>query len=113
MFDPALTPEEWSWPHAVSIGGDSPKMGVVASAAIDETGTMRISWHPQITSSFPCDPDQRHRLAALALHGQWFGFTWADVDSLEALADDYGPGHMKEWVRDLACRIESLLPPRS
>ncbi len=44
---PALTPEEWSWPHATDIGGDSPKMGIRAFAS-DDTGVMRIHLHLRV-----------------------------------------------------------------
>lgn len=60
-----------------------------------------------------------HAAAALALHGQPFGFTWADVDALTALADDYDREHGGAYgyalaapVRDVAARLAALLPPQ-
>lgn len=66
----------------------------------------------------------RHGLAALALHGQPFGFTWADVDELAELdmVIQLIPNSTKgaradqrravEAVRSLQARIAALLPPR-
>lgn len=60
----------------------------------------------------------RAKLAALALHGQPFGFTQADVERLMGLArwlQDRAPEDL--WfvgsgdIRDLANRIAALLPP--
>lgn len=58
--------------------------------------------------------DERHALAALALHGQPFGFTWKDVDMLRStvLADDLH-SHDDWWeLQRLGSRIAALLPPR-
>lgn len=69
------------------------------------------------------DPRTLHYAAALALHGQPFGFTWRDVDLLEGQVQDLrrvaqpvGPMHSfwddityLEMLRD---RIAALLPPR-
>lgn len=70
----------------------------------------------QIDSVFElADPDTCHYIAALALHGQPFGFTWEDVDLLRdyAVMDDhadirFGYGD----ILGLADRIAALLPPR-
>ena len=63
-----------------------------------------------------------HKVAALALYGQPFGFTWEDVDELLAQAersdfadrtgDNSGYGMYGGHCRDLAARIAALLPPR-
>ena len=54
-----------------------------------------------------------HGVAALLLHDQPFGFTWADVDALR-LAAAYDPttGELSMALDSLAQRIEELLPPR-
>lgn len=53
----------------------------------------------------------RHGLAAVALDGQPFGFTW---DMLDALRDEYqfALGRNKQRMGDAIARIEALLPPR-
>lgn len=67
----------------------------------------------------------RHGVAALALHGQPFGFAQEDVDTLLTVATeseranqspDYYHGRMIDsvdpaWCRSLAARIAALLPP--
>jgi hypothetical protein len=54
-------------------------------------------------------PLARAALAALALHGQPFGFTHDDVRALRRLAD--GPSEAARRLRDIAARLEALLPP--
>jgi hypothetical protein len=60
-------------------------------------------------------------VAALALHGQPFGFTWADVDAIRGAADEaeqearpYPSGipEARAPFDSLADRIAALLPPR-
>jgi hypothetical protein len=71
------------------------------------------------------EPKQSHKLAALALHGQPFGFTRGDVKALRFLAElwveDEGPAgegwrstellNAQSLAQSLAARIEALLPP--
>lgn len=65
-----------------------------------------------------------HKLAALALYKQPFGFTREDVDALRSIQFDgiWGPGSFFEkrgedlpeagaWADSLADRIAALLPP--
>ena len=56
-------------------------------------------------------PEHRHALAALALHGQPFGFTWDDVELLEGCAELL-PSPARISLRSIADRLASLLPPR-
>jgi hypothetical protein len=60
-------------------------------------------------------PEQRHALAALALHGQPFGFTQEDVIRLHGLAHhmqaETGDRPYTDKIQDLAHRIAALLPP--
>lgn len=68
--------------------------------------------------------DNTHAAAALALHGQPYGFTWDDyhelVDQAHQIEMDYGPPEyllpepkrQVEALRSLAARIAALLPPR-
>ena len=109
---PALTPEEW--------GGD----------LIDVIGGFggHVSWGQGIVDIRSTLPPERfrHALAALALHGQPFGFTREDVGVLRedaalwaTRADFYGlltvahQACMTEYRKrvSLAARIEALLPP--
>lgn len=94
----------------------------VGSVSIDD-GRGNVSWRVEIEQPSPAI----HALAALALHGQPFGFSWADVALLERLADyDHREaacleGHVDDFpevadnreahVRALAARIAALLPP--
>lgn len=54
-----------------------------------------------------------HATAALALHGQDFGFSWDDVDAVrEAVEGAEGSGYDDRRLVHLADRIAALLPPR-
>jgi hypothetical protein len=100
---PALTPEQWAaqlWESGSEDPIQSGPEGVFVGDCVSVGGVET--------------PAARHAIAALALHGESFGFTWADVDLLRTLADNhadrlegYGVPH-----RDLADRIAALLPPR-
>jgi hypothetical protein len=89
---PALTPEQW-WlargAKEISLGEEWLHVG---NALID----------PRL---------DRHALAALALHGQPFGFTHEDVDELRE-AYEADPLLVGRDVLDIADRIAALLPPR-
>ncbi len=106
---PALSPEEWAagekvdrfdrWDERFVSGDDN------AVTACDEVNCVHIR-----------TPKLRHALAALALHGQPFGFTHADVEALDSAAgmiawewDDEHPTALA--LRDLATRLAALLPP--
>jgi hypothetical protein len=64
----------------------------------------------------------RHALAALALHGQPFGFTWDDVDAIErvvaggelqgSLSPLSAVARQNDRLRWLIDRIAALLPPK-
>lgn len=110
---PALTPEEL----AVCQVQINDRGAWVDGAGADWLGhddTESIRWK-----------DRRHALAALALHGQTFGFTRADVDALEEAIEEHAnaleerrpwDGYMRTrnarhaTLRD---RIAALLPPRT
>ena len=110
---PALTPEEWEDEHveAAAWGAD---------VWLDPNGGFHITGANDLDLTFA--DRKRHALAALALHGQPFGFTWEDVDALrymaerEIYADKYGEqGANAEYGHELnriAGRIAALLPPR-
>lgn len=94
---PALTPEEWArkelryenWGEAfLAPDGDLGIRGVNNTAIFE--------------------PPMQHALAALALHGQPFGFTREDVRLLRTIAE---VSDLIPRVASLADRIEALLPP--
>lgn len=66
------------------------------------------------------EPATLHAVAALALHGQPFGFSHADVEHLRSAATcDACEGtfclspDLRDALEDLAVRIAALLPPRA
>ena len=133
MIEPAMTPEEWA--AALNPGGDVDMV----------RGDLRL-WRHDEGEPFPVEVGIRsvdimngervagishvlgkdlHALAALALHGQPFGFTWEDVDALRYDAEQarrlavlhagrwYGDMHELEVrLSSIADRIAALLPPR-
>jgi len=93
---PALTPEEWRltllWAKGKLPGGKVRGMCVL-----------------------DLPPEHQHGAAALALHGQPFGFAQMDVSGLREVAKFLRlAGHLgTAMVEDLAARIEALLPPEA
>jgi hypothetical protein len=94
---PALTPEEW-----------------LNYAPLDRT----LAQHAATAAL-----ENTHAAAALALHGQRYGFTWNDywmlLDRAHELERDYGGDFMSpedkqqvDALRSIAARIAALLPPR-
>ena len=126
---PALTEEQWaSIPNKVYFREPrvttEAKYGLPVGYVLDEGygveltegGAMDVwddSWAIQVSA------ENRHALAALALHNQSFGFTWEDVDALVSLRDDAAdkPWHDAHYhasvLASLAQRITALLPPRT
>lgn len=111
---PALTAEEWARPSAYrdAVGWDryverhanDPEKLVVGDTCLSGLSPGSYSFGPEIF----------HPLAALCLHEQPFGFTWEDVDHLRESIHEWDEQRRQrlEWVlRDLADRIEALLPP--
>lgn len=94
---PALTPDEWAG-RAIQSG----------------RGRARIADGGALEAEGELDASRRHALAALALHGQPFGFTWKDVDLIRStvLADDFHSPDDWFVLQRLADRIAALLPPR-
>jgi hypothetical protein len=86
---PALTPARWaSYRRLCEDIGGSPSTEMLGDHAETE-----------------------HELAALALHGQPFGFTYADVGNLRMAAELVGSPRAGALLLDLAERIAALLPP--
>lgn len=106
----ALTKEDW------------------ASAAVlfGDRGAARLHAHGLSIDELTVRPGgEMHALAALALHGQPFGFTWEDVDAIYRImgaAEDPSRWYGATTVEDraavehaasrAAARIAALLPPR-
>ena len=96
---PALTPEEWAsfpnWPERITAFG--------------------FGWATEEAEK-PVYFPTRHGIAAANLHGQPFGFTLDDVDTLRGMVDSdenplTAPLEANDFLRSLAARIEALLPP--
>lgn len=92
--EPALTPEEWAY--------------AVERWRLDDGPSRYVSGDDRCYAGCRIPESDYHATAALCLHGQPFGFTRADVESVRYVSD---------WLdrpnplRDLADRIEALLPP--
>lgn len=112
----ALTPEEW----AEALDGQA---GSLTVAMFRATGN-NPSLITQVAYGSP------HKLAALCLHGQPYGFTQADVTELRGLAmlyasvsrlalmgahpESHGLTEVERreaWADSLASRLAALLPP--
>ena len=105
---PALSADEWE--RGAYDGVDVSARQRTASL----TGRPRLDIEVRsspIGSDVLGDPRDLLALAALALYGQPFGFTWDDVracrDDLNHYVED-----REEMLRTLAAKIAALLPPR-
>jgi hypothetical protein len=104
-------------------------MSEIRPAIAAEHWPERLAAHARL--GFAETWEDMHDAAALALYGQSFGFTWADVDAVRECAEawrreqvDYadsmdaapsdspGYGRMLDLMGSLADRIAALLPPR-
>src|SRR5579859_5819500 len=88
-ISPALTREEWSGEDVVVLGTTSPKLGYfvrVERPGMEgqraEPGTLSFAVHGP--DRFALRSEELHTLAAVALYGQEFGFTWEMVRALES-----------------------------
>jgi hypothetical protein len=109
---PALTAEEWNPQPHDDIEYTGPRIDdhgdAVAWIEADDL------WLPENRDG-EMIVDRRHALAALALHGQPFGFTWDDVVAAKEAAFELRMMQNRpaaDRLDDLANRIASLLPPR-
>ena len=96
---PALTPDQWNGLHFYS---GVPIIHVLFGECEHE-----------IPNSFP---GARHRIAALCLHAQPFGFTQQDITVIESLyqaavAAEWCGGHDQPSPDSIVARISALLPP--
>ena len=109
---PALTPEEWKAPKVYWRQPDKYDEG----CGIDMTDPLNGDWLWVFDGSWSVTlpTESRHAIAALALHGQPFGFTREDVTILLSEAEQNeldGFEDVGVILRSLAARIEALLPP--
>lgn len=108
-INPALTPEEWgavrAWP-GVQRRGEHTFLQLLGEEVYYEREGAAISFE-----------EDRHALAALALHGKPFGFEPAHVSALRGVArshyemEDGGFFFMGRLLNEIADRIAALLPP--
>jgi len=100
MVGPALTPEEWANPVNMQLGSD---------CWIKEPQSLLLS---TACGCLLFDVERRHAIAALALHGQPFGFTRDDVVALWSVIRDMDPEEPERLrLVSLSARITALLPP--
>jgi hypothetical protein len=122
---PALTPEEWGNVSEMSEPGIRQAhrsgldhrdnefrcfpWGVAMDAVVPKRNAVGVERF-RVTAE---TPRERHALAALALHGQTFGFSRKDLDTLTALCLDAKrlPLALFNAADDLHNRIAALLPP--
>ena len=116
-MNPALTSDEWARRLA------RPHSGALVDFGHCECGAPVV--RNLLDDSLP--PANRHALAALALHGQPFGFMAKDVKNLRETAEESDEGDASndfylggyqvtvgsEWLLNLADRIAALLPPEA
>jgi hypothetical protein len=119
---PALTPEQWEardyrqaardldqWAKAQSGTADDDATEYVAKLGLSQTGSVIVMNRSHDRVLVP--PPARAALAAFALAEQPFGFTPADVRGLLQAAERAGDATVGAALRDLARRLEALLPP--
>lgn len=111
---PALTAEEWArMPDCQRDNVD----------AFLRRQSLVIAWGSSPGEEWEVPAALRHALAALALHGQPYGFTAADVAMIGSAAEAYRRGDVMGWgpedgearareLDHLADRLAALLPPR-
>lgn len=111
---PALTREEWGrCERAFEYWG---RMKLHSDGRLEVRDTVN---HPSLLYN-----DEKHALAALALHQQPFGFTREDVEDLEdaiqgilstclnkCVVSTCSCGGLVDRIGSLAARIAALLPP--
>jgi hypothetical protein len=117
----ALTPEQWdardyrqaareidNWANQVSRQGED-STEYVAKVGLNESGCVIVMSRSHDRVLVP--PPARAALGAFALAGQPFGFTHADVAALRAAAEASQDGGLAAALRDLAARVQVLVPP--
>jgi hypothetical protein len=117
----ALTPEQWDardyrqaaaeidrWAKSTP-RHDEDATEYVAKLGLDESGRVIVMNRAHDRVLVP--PPARLALAAFALAGEPFGLTRTDVETLHAAAEASSDGGISAALRDLATRLQTLLPP--
>lgn len=104
---PALSAEEWKVKDK-RLSGET-------YVVRDAYGDLTVRYDHEMFAIVPSELE--HALAALALYGQPFGFTWEDVETLRAviaefpMRDEAEADELGSRLHALANRIAALLPP--
>jgi hypothetical protein len=119
---PALTPEQWEerdyrqsarnlddWAKSHPGGHDEDSTEYVAKLGLSPTDSVVVMNRAHDRVLIP--PPARAPLAAFALADQPFGFTSADVELVHGAAAQADDPQAAATLRDLAQRIQDLLPP--
>ena len=106
---PALSAEEWASSNSRSV--------VLCHTSTTQYNDLKVKnrGYGEYPDTYEIPEGRRHRIAALCLSRQSFGFTRNDT---EALRDIEGflrkIGHLgTAYAGDIASRIEALLPPEA
>ena len=121
---PALTPEQWetrdyrqaareldSWAKKAERHSADDSTEYVAKLGLNETACVIVMNRAHDRVLVP--PPARAALAAFALAQQPFGFSQADVVTLRAAAEAVQDAGIARSLRNLAGRLEALLPPET
>jgi hypothetical protein len=119
---PALTPEQWeardyrqaardldSWAKGQGGAGEDDATEYVAKLGLSGNGSVIVMNRSHDRVLIP--PPARAALAAFALAEQPFGFTPADIRAVLEAAEQAEEQAAVAALRDLAQRIQALLPP--
>ena len=118
---PALTPEQWAardyrqaardldlWAKSHSEAHEEDQTEYVAKLGLSQAGSVVVMNRAHDSVLIP--PPARAALAAFALAEQPFGFTPADVELVQSSAARTENQKAAAALRDLAQRIQDLLP---
>jgi hypothetical protein len=119
---PALTPEQWEakdyrqsardldrWAEAREGAADDDTTEYVAKLGLDDSGSVIVMNRAHDRVLIP--PPARAALAAFALAERPFGFTPADVRVVLVAAERTDDAAAATQLRELAGRLQALLPP--
>lgn len=108
---PALSAEEWEKAKDARFAWRMFGWDDGAGAILHDDGRLEVNWDGAVyDQEMQCVTTSRHALAALALHGQPFGFTREDVRFLRDV-DVFAFTEDAQMAQSIAARIAALLPP--